>query len=173
MIRFAPRARWVRSVLDGSPFMKSCYREPWLDFAQRLLPHFLTRLGSTSDAPGFASRAAETAPSSHTSTTRARGYVRVGSTLTALAQPVEIRARSASKCVHSCQVRHSTPLRRRGNNTLDRTPDTSTPRKQVRAFVPGPSLNAGALPVTLFPRDGFGSRRRNGFGSHGCNGFGS
>ena len=39
-------------------------------------------------------------------------------------------------------------LLRRENNTLDRASDTSTQREQVRAFVPGPPLNAGAQPVT-------------------------
>ncbi len=36
----------------------------------------------------------------------------------------------------------------RGNNTLDRAPDTSTQRALVRAFVPGPPFNVGAQPVT-------------------------
>ena len=148
-----------------------------------------------------------------------RGHCDTWSTLTAGAQPVTIRARSVSKCAHSCQVRPSTPalrrsrffravgsvragtmgsvragtmgsvrsrrfsfsgfmlqralarlcavvvapisnklwhhfltrlglLRRHENNTLDRATDTSTQRQQVRAFVPGPLLNAGAQPVT-------------------------
>ncbi len=64
-------------------------------------------------------------------------------------------------------------LRRRGNNTLARAPDTSAQREQVRAFVPGPPHNAGAQPVTIFPRAGFGPHGHVGFGLRGRNGFGS
>ncbi len=90
-VRFA-RAQWVRFAVNGSLFLDSCYGDLELGFAQRLWPHFLTRLGSISGAIGFPSSAR--------------------------------------------------------NNTLDCAADTSTQRKQVRAFVPGPPLNAGAQPVT-------------------------
>ncbi len=45
-VRFA-QAQWVRFAVDVSPFLDSCYREPWRDFAQRLWHQFLTRFGFT------------------------------------------------------------------------------------------------------------------------------
>ncbi len=45
-VRFA-RAQWVRFAVDGSPLLDSSYGEPWLNSAQRLWPHFLTRFGFT------------------------------------------------------------------------------------------------------------------------------
>ncbi len=60
-VRFA-RERWVRFAVDGSPFRDSCSGDLCLDFAQRLWHQFLTRLGSASGVPGFASPARKQHP---------------------------------------------------------------------------------------------------------------